>query len=289
MGRAPEPKGFEGWNTWLQQNGDLAGLFKAFVASPEFRAQSQYRRKNVPSSRPKHYFVHIPKTAGTALRAFLSASVPADDLFSSFYMDDLLRSTDSLASYTYFTGHFQGMLDVALNQKTRKATLLRHPVQRTISHFFHYKRDPESIYHKLYKDVEFEDMPAMPESRQVFGNYQAKYLHTLGFGNCALQFPIWEWAETFYPENPRALFESASRILREEIELVGLSEEHEAFCLRLAQAWNLPASGYVFRANEAPNKKDVSRDPALLKQIEEWNDVDMEIYQLACHDLVPRT
>lgn len=285
--RPPDEVGFEGWVTALENGMSLADLFRAFFSTPEFRSQNQFRYPSPTVRGDKFYFVHIPKTAGTAIRRFLQTMVPTETLFTPFVMNDLLRSTISLDSYTYFTGHFLGMLDISLSQKTRKATLLRHPATRTISHFLHFKRDPAARYHHLYKNVTLEEMLSIPESRQIFGNYQAKYMQALGVGVHYLQAPFWEWADRSSRENEGKLFAAARQVLSEEIELVGLSENHSAFCRRLAQAWSLNAQHYEFRENVATNRIDIpSPAPDLLGIIEQWNEVDMELYKFAKQDLV---
>lgn len=278
LDRPADREGAAGWCESLCRHRDPAAVLRAFSATAEYRQKARVRGWNPHPLAQKFYFVHIPKTGGTAVHAFLKDSVPEAAMFPFSFIRDLFRSTETLEQYSYYSGHFQGLLEMALAQKTRKAVLLREPVARTISHFLHYQRDDTSRHHLLFEKVTLDEMVEMPRSRKIFGNYQSKYLHSITRESGPLVLPLWEEEEDFYPRNKEELFETARSVLR-EMEVVGLSERHEDFCRRLALSWGLQPRRFAFTENAAPNPLVKSVAPETVRKIEEWNDVDMELYR----------
>jgi hypothetical protein len=93
--------------------------------------------------RPRLFFMHLPKTAGMALRLFLGNQYPVDRIMPANEWRELL-SVDlwDLQKYSLFQGHFScGLMDL-LPADAIPIVFLREPVARTISHLKHMRRDP---------------------------------------------------------------------------------------------------------------------------------------------------
>jgi hypothetical protein len=93
--------------------------------------------------RPRLFFMHLPKTAGMALRLFLGNQYPLDQIMPANDWRELL-SVDlaDLKKYSLFQGHFScGLMDL-LPADVTPIIFLREPVARTISHLKHLRRDP---------------------------------------------------------------------------------------------------------------------------------------------------
>lgn len=100
-----------------------------------------------PVRHPCLLFIHIPKTAGTALRTALNQH-PRLSRHLALYPDPpgfpgeciFSLSESQLANFEYIYGHFGFRLHQFLPQSCEYATVLREPVARSLSHFSHLKR-----------------------------------------------------------------------------------------------------------------------------------------------------
>jgi hypothetical protein len=94
-------------------------------------------------------FQHIPKTAGTSVRHALEALYPAPDRMYLYDRHDLDRAVDphrfadlpleERARLRLVMGHFPFGLHDAVPGPSRYVTMLRHPVDRVASLYFHFK------------------------------------------------------------------------------------------------------------------------------------------------------
>ena len=93
--------------------------------------------------RPRLFFMHLPKTAGMALRLFLGNQYPVDQIMPANDWRELL-SVDLAdpKNYRLFQGHFSCGLMQLLPADVAPIVFLREPVARTLSHLKHLRRDP---------------------------------------------------------------------------------------------------------------------------------------------------
>jgi hypothetical protein len=94
--------------------------------------------------RPRLFFMHLPKTAGMALRLFLGNQYPLERIMPANDWRELLAvDVADLKKYDLFQGHFScGLMDL-LPADVTPIVFLREPVARTISHLKHLRRDPD--------------------------------------------------------------------------------------------------------------------------------------------------
>lgn len=140
-----------------------------------------------------YYFVHIPKTAGSTLKAAVATYAKEDliwDYNHPFDRGPLLRNIRN-AMNSYSTKALQGKLifghlfpckycDLSLNGFNKRAnsvylTFLREPLQRAISHYYYWKRHPDihnrACVRLLEEDWSLEKFLTAPFYKNFYAQY----------------------------------------------------------------------------------------------------------------------
>jgi hypothetical protein len=253
-------------------NGERRVYWRALQHQARTRAQ---RRASVPLSATR-YFVHIPKTAGMSIHAFLGACEPggpgAPEFFDRFFPRDLIADLESARRCTVFSGHFLGYLDPLLGRPSRKATVLRDPVERAISDYAHKRRAtilrPIPVdWHRPLREL-LDD----PVAGGSLVNVQARWLASLA------DDPVW----LGLPEIPTSMSDDAlldrARAGLARIEIVGLYDQLPEFLDRLAVAWGLRAPAQIPRTNIGHNRRDLEITDDERDRLRELNRVDYALY-----------
>ena len=90
------------------------------------------------------FFIHIPKTAGTSLRSYLSDQFSADTIFPAVDWGGLNGTVPGdFSRYSLFSGHFDIRLSVLIGVDVKRISFFRDPVERTISAMRHALVDPK--------------------------------------------------------------------------------------------------------------------------------------------------
>lgn len=155
------------WAIALRQKGH--GIFAESGAKPPFieplRTPLAWRT----------IFIHLPKTAGTALTSHLEDVYPLSSICPARRHDQIedLALLKNLASFDLFCGHFfySWILENAnFATDTRYVTLLRDPVKRAISSYHHWMREPQRGYRHvspLISDANVQCMYLSPLSMRA--------------------------------------------------------------------------------------------------------------------------
>jgi hypothetical protein len=123
------------------------------------------------------YFLHIEKTAGSSVHRVLTGALPNNRVCPVRLWQDLEGvNPDDIRDFALYSGHLTGAFSDFVGRRLRTVTILRDPVQRSISHYAHVRRDSASLYHKLAKHMSLREFCLHPETRQLIENYQTRAL-----------------------------------------------------------------------------------------------------------------
>lgn len=233
-------------------------------------------------------FVHIPKTAGQTLNLILSQKYSRDEIHKVMMRGMSLRMPrpmiipKPLLSFSKIRrlksalkhqhklrlvhGHFDLSLSRLLPADTRFFTLLRDPVERAISHYYHYRRKTTDPIHSLAMQSTLTEWVSTCGIVEM-DNGQTRRLAgamNLPCGRVTLQ-----------------MLERAKFNLAEKFAVVGLTERFEESLVLLHRTFGWPLHRFSSRnvGNDRPPKTAVSEET--LEVIRKCNRFDLELYQFA--------
>ncbi len=233
-------------------------------------------RRGISSKRRETvFFLHIPKCGGTTLieQVIEKNFLPGERI--TFYE----HSTESLIGLLKdmqeaeqkkikcIAGHFgYGVHRFYTAGPAHYITLLRDPIERTISHYYHVLRTPDHYLHEQIKtgSITLKDYAAKPISREI-DNGQTRILAGTGWKTAA--------GECTYET-----FQEAKKNLA-AFRLVGILEEFEQFLNRLNHVcgWKIRPFQKLNVSHNRPALHDV--DEETLDAIRSANRWDMELYR----------
>jgi len=195
---------------------------------------------------------------------------------------------DVLDAYDAFRGHFLAYLERYLGRKLVTFTVLRNPVERTISHYCHVQRAPEHPFHSEARALSLADFCTHPRTRHMVRNYQAGYLacpaakdprevaQTMTkdhFATYKLQLALDPSPDEF-PDRDE-LYRAASHRLR-SFAAVGITERLRESLILIARHFGAPHPPEFGRRNVAPSR--IAVDDHTTRIIRECTEVDHELY-----------
>ncbi len=234
-------------------------------------------------------FLHIPKTAGISFRRMLKfkillnhprSLVNVNLALGFFRIPDLDQRFVELARLDgnqrtrihYVEGHQGYGVDDIIRRKTRYLTLLRNPVDRAKSTYYHLQRPDVKARHGV-PDLGLVELVFLKNSwgdAHYFDNCQVRYLAgdkgkpvALPFGECT-----------------RSMLERAKERV-EQITFVGLTEFYEESVALLCRTlgWSFAPVIAANRTSGMGNEESLAPSEAsLLKEI---NELDLELYSFA--------
>lgn len=227
------------------------------------------------------------KTAGTTFARHLQQQFPPAELYPSRGFDWELAtdiepyislprllavSPERREQVRMYTGHFPYIAADLVEPGIRTLTILREPVDRTVSVLKHFKRREERFRSTPLEEI-YEDLDI---SRSYVQDYQTK---------------IFSFVAADEPHTVRRALEvDASRLLRAQenlarVEFVGLTENFAEFVesLRTQLGWWPDGVDSSDRANKSPESWSVSDD--FRRRIADDNAYDVAFYRFA-RDLV---
>jgi hypothetical protein len=240
------------------------------------------------------FFMHMPKTAGMSMRAYLENQYYAKDICPAVGWSDLVNSGTDVSSFRLVHGHFQYNMRSALPPGTKCLTVLRDPLLRTISALRHLQRDPAfHPDHALAKDLSLKQILRTPRLMLRQKNIQAAALCASAAPAAVIESlrkirPGQRDADPADLEAP-ATYELAAQRL-EEIEFLGFTDKLWMVLAQLSGEMNYHPAEALPAINDAPNQLTAldgldAEDIELLKQ---YNDIDLKIYARAKEILAQR-
>lgn len=230
-------------------------------------------------------FLHIPKAAGSTLHRIIERQYPRRQVFTvhgrqSVASREQLRALpeSKRRQIAVVKGHMAFGWHTDLEAPAHYVTLLREPVARIISHYYHVRATPTHYLHELVisQEMTLEKYVRSGICQEV-NNGQTRLLSGVE-PHFQEPFPP---SAIDYGSNPRELLESALSNLRQHFLVVGLTEQfdHALWLLRQKMGWQYV---YYRKHNVSPSRPPVSQvDADTLQVIRDLNLLDFELYQWA--------
>jgi len=236
------------------------------------------------------YFYHIPKASGSTTWQLLQWYYPRERICQGRMWEDIITlPKESFAHYHAFRGHFLAYLEPFLGRKLDTFTILRDPVERTISHYYHARRAREHPYHADALSMPLAEFCVHPRTRHMVQDYQCGYLACPGgrspekvaegmtqedFAVYKLQLALDPRPDEFPP--PDDLYRIAHDRLQSFV-AVGITERLQESLLSIARALGLPDPPAFKMRNVGSNRPD-KIDDETIKVIREHTQVDQALY-----------
>ena len=216
-------------------------------------------------------FFHIVKTAGTTLHQIIDRHYQPDETYWIGTKGHPLEHFTSLseadrAKIRLLRGHMVFGLHTFLPGPSIYFTLLRDPVERTLSYYYFIRRTPEHYCHDLItsNDMSLEEF-LENKADDLIINGQTRVLA----------------GKKWHKECTEGAVEAAKRNLREHFTIVGLVERFDETLHLLKRALNWQNLYYI-RQNVGTNRPGMDGlPPATLDAVIKANQFDIELYQYA--------
>jgi hypothetical protein len=222
-------------------------------------------------------FLHLPKTAGLTLHGIIERQYAPQNVYTidPTQIPESVQAFQGLhaarrAEIYMLKGHMNMYSEMHefLPKPVTYFTLLRDPIDRTISQYY-FIRGMQSHYFKdLIGDMSLQEVLER-DIAFTFNNQQTRWLagerNDIGYGGYK-----------------KEVLERAKRNLRERFAVVGLTERFDETLLLLKHTYDWPHDVFYTRTNvttRRPKKDEVP--PATLNAIVQANLLDIELYQYA--------
>ena len=218
-------------------------------------------------------FLHIPKAAGSTLhpvlerhyskRAYRTITVPQQ-------LEAFKQSPEAeRRQVRLLKGHMPFGMHTYLEGRSRYVTLLRHPAERIVSHYYYVKRRPgHYLHHHIAAGMGLAEFASAGLSGEM-DNGQVRLLsghdQDIPCGQCT-----------------RDLLDTAQRNIEQYFAVAGLTERFDESLVLMAieLGWNW--TPYYLNRNVTQDKPVARQiDPVALKAIEQANPLDFELYEWA--------
>lgn len=221
------------------------------------------------------FFVHVMKTGGATLRRHIYSNYEPGEVFPVPKVDDMDRTwlleyvltlpPERRTALRGYMGHYPYVVSQLVDVDPVTFTLLRDPVERTISYLKHCKR-----YHEQHRELSLEEIYHDHFHFACFiENHQTK---------------IFSITEADHVESYMDVIEIDDRRLElakanlEQVHVLGVQEQYGQFVeeLRDRFGWRFDRAG-----NRRVSREDWDVAPAFRKRIAEDNAADVALYEHA--------
>ncbi|MGB5982842.1 MAG: sulfotransferase family 2 domain-containing protein [Nonlabens sp.] len=209
-------------------------------------------------------FLHLPKNAGTTFKSILSKYYDKENIFQVGYnssgiwnMEELKSSPkEELAKINLLQGHFNYGIHEIFERDFRYITMLRNPIERTISFYNYIRRQKE---HRLLSAVQNRTLLECITEIRDFDviNGQARKLSGT--------------------HNEDKMLDLALKNIDQHFDFVGIQERFDESLILLHKTYNWNKIFYK-SLNKTSKQSEIS--PELISAITETNEIDMKLYEI---------
>ncbi|HET6793347.1 MAG TPA: hypothetical protein VFH45_02825 [Acidimicrobiales bacterium] len=313
LDRFPDPPGLAHNVGVLEAGLDLSRLVEGIRRSPEASVgflrstdladvgPNLWRGTPLRRREPPLYFCHIMKTGGTALVDAMVAEAGERFCLTQIFLDHLVAMPALVLNRaSLVSGHLGLQALQYLPADTVTVTVLRDPVERTLSHYAHVLADPALTEETA--DLSLEEFVHSPRWRPLSSNFQARGLvHRLDLAGAWVDYsPLDRLAElgdaaplsarlplhTLFDLGPleRSVEELGAEALRalDRVDHVGVSDHLDRVWRQVAARWGIdhPAPPRVSNVSASRLAAD-DVPPSLRQAIIDANQVDATLYERA--------
>jgi len=230
----------------------------------------------------KILFIHIPKTAGTSLSEWIKRHYNFNEVMYTPTWEKFQYSTiRDLRSKRFIQGHFTAnIIDYIPDSKNfHKITLLRNPIDRVISNFYHLKLTPDIPHDHPVKAKSFTiyDFLEHPVTNYLASNYQTLSLTKRNKINPA-EFDMLINAPFSYYNKIKKQIHTIDKAVDfiNSFSVIGVYEKLDLFVKMLSKELGF-FDQIISGEYRATIKSKIIPEDAI-KKIEEKNQLDIELY-----------
>ncbi|MCB0165369.1 MAG: sulfotransferase family 2 domain-containing protein [Anaerolineae bacterium] len=235
------------------------------------------------------FFLHLPKTAGMTFGFVLDRFFRQDQIYHFNWernrVEFFTLSAQTLAKYRLIRGHcyYDAMLKT-LPRQPICLTLLRHPLEQVISHYWHLHTKP---HHPTYEDVSrlsLDEFINIPKFSHFVANIYTRYIGTTLNAHAFNSLAEYKQAKIqdrdTKQHRPDILALAKQRL--GEFAVVGLTERFQETLYLLAYTFGWPPVVNPTRQNMATHRLDVKEIlPEVREKILALSSLDLNLYQYA--------
>ena len=222
-------------------------------------------------------FIHIPKAGGSTLNSIIQRHYDLDSIFKingncpKASIDKFKNLTEAERKrIKLVNGHMSFGLHDFLPNASTYITMLRHPVERIISHYYYVLRTPNHYLHDKVtsQNMNLKDYISSGISQEL-ENDQTRLLSGIGQKNFNLD------------RSSNDMLEAAKRNLTEKFVVVGLTEKFDETLILLQEKLGFKHILYIEKnvTKDRPKIQNISEETA--KLIKQKNQLDIELYKYA--------
>jgi hypothetical protein len=222
--------------------------------------------------RPEHLiFLHIPKTAGTTLHDIIHRQFRPEEMFSLYNIRKSAKFTslpeEQRNAVKMLKGHLPyGIHSAFTKGETEYFTILREPVDRVISNYFHCTVEKMHPFYTEFHEKKYT-IKQLVESGRI-----------PNMNNCMVRFFSGEF-DRAYDQCDEAMLEKALQHL-DGFALVGLNESFDIFLLRLMERYRFRNPYYRRRRVSSTRMAVKDLDKETAETIRYYNRLDIELYRI---------
>lgn len=238
----------------------------------EFVHESLLREKKHESSGSPIVFIHVPKTGGMTLYSMIREIYKPSELHKINPAAESIEKYKSLPQtrkdrLKMIYGHMDYGLRELLPPGSNYVTLMRHPVDRVISHYYYVRRTENDPLRELALRSSLYDWVAHCNLEEM-ENGQTRRLSGMAggmkFGECSMD-----------------VLAQAKTNVAKDFALVGITERYDETYILMSKLFGWPIKNYP-SVNVAKWKPGQNEIPArTIRLIEKFNALDMELYDHA--------